>query len=317
MGLLTLFTLAVHLRVRARARSEGAAERDASSPRRITRRSSSWPFVTPGCSILRQRRIRLRGSVCCRRAVFGRREFRDDVQRAAPIRDAGREALAKAAGGDGNGSCVDPKEMLGYGLTHIVTNHMIVATEDGAVGKHRLLTVGVCGYPHLIELQGGYEDEYVKTQRRVEVQVADPRVQAGAVAPVRRLRESCGRVPRVAGAASRRFGAVPPVRLDAQGGPLTVALAESLQIPVGRVTWIRLHFAGTSFVRDNVGAEHTLRCPSCDVTENNGGRGFKVNRTFEVTSDGLGVMVDIDLLKSLHEDSNGYALRPTARIEAE
>jgi hypothetical protein len=75
----------------------------------------------------------------------------------------GREALAKAAGGDGNGGCVDPKTMLGYGLTHIVTNHMIVATEDGAVGKHRLLTVGVCGYPHAMELQGGYEDVYVKT----------------------------------------------------------------------------------------------------------------------------------------------------------
>jgi hypothetical protein len=76
----------------------------------------------------------------------------------------GREALAKAAGGDGNGNCVDPRGTLGYGLTHIVTNHMIVATEDGAVGKHRLLTVGVCGYPHLIELQGGYEDVYVKTE---------------------------------------------------------------------------------------------------------------------------------------------------------
>jgi hypothetical protein len=24
--------------------------------------------------------------------------------------------------------------------------------------------VGVCGYPHLMELQGGYEDEYVKTK---------------------------------------------------------------------------------------------------------------------------------------------------------
>lgn len=76
----------------------------------------------------------------------------------------GREALAKAAGGDGKGGCADPKTQLGYGLTHIVTNHMIVATKDGAVGKHRLLTVGVCGYPHLMELQGGYEDEYVKTK---------------------------------------------------------------------------------------------------------------------------------------------------------
>jgi hypothetical protein len=108
---------------------------------------------------------------------------------------------------------------------------------------------------------------------------------------------------------------VPPVRLDALGGPLTVALAESMQIPVGRVTWIRLHFAGTSYVGDKIGGQHPLRCPSCDVTESNGGRGFKLNRTFEVTTDGLGVMVDIDLLKSLHEDSSGYVLRPTARIE--
>jgi hypothetical protein len=74
----------------------------------------------------------------------------------------GREALAEAAGGR-NGKCIDPKETLGNGLTHIVTNHMIVATKDGAVGKHRLLTVGVCGYPHAMELQGGYEDVYVKT----------------------------------------------------------------------------------------------------------------------------------------------------------
>lgn len=76
----------------------------------------------------------------------------------------GREALAKAAGGDGSGKCVDPKTTLGYGLTHLVTNHMIVATKDGAAGKHRLLTVGVCGNPHTMELQGGYEDEYVKTK---------------------------------------------------------------------------------------------------------------------------------------------------------
>lgn len=75
----------------------------------------------------------------------------------------GREELAKAAGGDGHGKCVDPKDTLGYGLTHLVVNHMIVPTRDGAVGKHRLLAMGVCGYPHLLELQGGYEDVYVKT----------------------------------------------------------------------------------------------------------------------------------------------------------
>ncbi len=100
----------------------------------------------------------------------------------------GREALAKAAGGDGKGGCADPKTQLGYGLTHIVTNHMIVATKDGAVGKHRLLTVGVCGYPHAMELQGGYEDEYVKTKdgwrfkTRTHVFKAAPSLQFGVCA---------------------------------------------------------------------------------------------------------------------------------------
>lgn len=73
----------------------------------------------------------------------------------------GREALAKAAGGDGKGNC--RPDRLGQGLTHIVTNHMITPTKNGAIGKHRLISVGVCGYPHLMELQGGYEDVYVKT----------------------------------------------------------------------------------------------------------------------------------------------------------
>lgn len=97
----------------------------------------------------------------------------------------GRSALARAAGGDGNGKCVDPRETLGFGLTHIVTNHMIVPTKDGAVGKHRLITVGVCGYPHLMELQGGYEDVYVKTndgwkfRSRIHVFKQTPSLQFG------------------------------------------------------------------------------------------------------------------------------------------
>jgi hypothetical protein len=108
---------------------------------------------------------------------------------------------------------------------------------------------------------------------------------------------------------------VPPVRLNALGGPLTVALAESLQVPVGRITWIRLHFTANSYVLDSTGGQHALRCPSCEDTDNNSGRGFKLNRTFEVTAGGLALAVDIDLLKSLHTDQSGYVLRPTARIE--
>lgn len=110
---------------------------------------------------------------------------------------------------------------------------------------------------------------------------------------------------------------VPPIKLDALGGPLTVALAESMQVPVGRITWIRLHFTGGSFVRDDLGGEHDLRCPSCDVTDNNDGRGFKLNRAFAVTTEGLAVTVDVDLHKSLHQNASGYVLRPTARIEVD
>jgi hypothetical protein len=119
---------------------------------------------------------------------------------------------------------------------------------------------------------------------------------------------------------------VPAVKMNALGGSLTVALVDSLQVPQGRITWIRLHLVpGGSYLAENGGAEYamaddsmapnSLRCPSCEVTDNNQGRGFKLNRTFEVTSDGLAVTIDLDLGVSLHEDVNGYVLRPTARIE--
>lgn len=109
---------------------------------------------------------------------------------------------------------------------------------------------------------------------------------------------------------------VPPVRLDALSGALTVDLVDSLQIPTGRVTWIRLHFTDGSYVVDSTGGEHPLECPSCEITDNNDGRGFKLNRTFEVSSDGLSLIADVDLRQSLlHENVNGFVLRPTVRVE--
>lgn len=75
----------------------------------------------------------------------------------------GRDALAVAAGGKGDGKCQDPKDYIGYGINHIVVNHVIIPTAEGAIGKHKLIAIGICGYPHLMELQGGYEDVYVKT----------------------------------------------------------------------------------------------------------------------------------------------------------
>ena len=74
----------------------------------------------------------------------------------------GREALAVAAGGGKNG-CQDPKTQLGYGIHHIAVNHVILPTAEGAIGKSYLLAIGVGGKPTTIELQGGYEDVYVRT----------------------------------------------------------------------------------------------------------------------------------------------------------
>lgn len=75
----------------------------------------------------------------------------------------GRAALIDAAGGDGKGGCKDPKTQMGYGISHIVANHVITPTPQGAIGRSYLLAIGVGGDPTRIERQGGYEDVYVKT----------------------------------------------------------------------------------------------------------------------------------------------------------
>jgi hypothetical protein len=75
----------------------------------------------------------------------------------------GRAALIKAAGGDGQGGCVDPKTTMGYGISHLIVNLVVTPTLDGAVGKSYLLAIGVGGDPTKIERQGGYDDVYVKT----------------------------------------------------------------------------------------------------------------------------------------------------------
>jgi hypothetical protein len=75
----------------------------------------------------------------------------------------GREALADAGGGDGKGGCKDPKTTLGYGISHISVNHVIMPAPGGATGRSYLLAIGVGGDPTTIERQGGYDDVYVKT----------------------------------------------------------------------------------------------------------------------------------------------------------
>lgn len=111
-------------------------------------------------------------------------------------------------------------------------------------------------------------------------------------------------------------GDVPPVRLDALSGALSVFLIDSMQVPVGRITWIRLHFWDRAYLFDSSQNIFDVACTSCEVTDNNQGKGFKLNRTFEMTATGLSLIVDVDLRQSLlHENSTGYVLRPTARVE--
>lgn len=84
----------------------------------------------------------------------------------APSRDGkvgnrwqGRERLAGAAGGGTNGC----REVAWNGVTHVLSNHVITPSPEGARGVVNLVAVGVDGDPHKVEAQGYYEDVYVKT----------------------------------------------------------------------------------------------------------------------------------------------------------
>lgn len=78
------------------------------------------------------------------------------------FRATGRDALAVAAGGGPDG-CRPPETLLGFGIRHVITAHVITPTPTGATGRSTLLAIGVGGNPTTIEHQGGYEDVYVKT----------------------------------------------------------------------------------------------------------------------------------------------------------
>jgi SnoaL-like protein len=85
----------------------------------------------------------------------------------------GRERLAVAAGG-GKSGCIDPKTVPDrYSMSHLVANHVITPTPEGATGKSYLLVVGF-GDPTAKESArqavrayawGGYDDVYVKTAK--------------------------------------------------------------------------------------------------------------------------------------------------------
>lgn len=88
----------------------------------------------------------------------------DDWGQPGRVFAKGREALANAAGG-GPGGCRDPKTSLGYGIHHVITDQIIEARPDGAYGRNKLIAMSIGGDPSKNEVQGGYEDSYVKTAK--------------------------------------------------------------------------------------------------------------------------------------------------------
>ena len=74
-------------------------------------------------------------------------------------RYVGRERLAEAARG-GRPDCTD---VPWAGIIHMLVNHVIEPSPEGATGKVYLIAVGLDGEPGKVEAQGRYEDVYVKT----------------------------------------------------------------------------------------------------------------------------------------------------------
>jgi len=71
----------------------------------------------------------------------------------------GRQALAELIGGGAKG-CKTRQVWTDW--SHLMLNHEITATPDGAKGRIYLVQLGMKG-PGTIERHGGYEDVYVKT----------------------------------------------------------------------------------------------------------------------------------------------------------
>jgi hypothetical protein len=73
----------------------------------------------------------------------------------------GRDRLAEAAGG-GPGGC---REVSWKGVSHILANHVVTPSPEGARGRVDLIAVGVDQTPNKLERQGHYEDVYVRTPK--------------------------------------------------------------------------------------------------------------------------------------------------------
>src|SRR5688572_6619984 len=71
----------------------------------------------------------------------------------------GREALATLVGGGSRGC---KTKLVWTDWSHLMLNHQITATPEGATGRIYLVQLGMKG-PGSVDRHGGYEDVYVKT----------------------------------------------------------------------------------------------------------------------------------------------------------
>jgi hypothetical protein len=71
----------------------------------------------------------------------------------------GRDKLAAAA----RGGARDCNDVPWKGISHMLVNHVITPSPEGASGKVYLVAIGLDGEPTKVEAQGHYEDVYVKT----------------------------------------------------------------------------------------------------------------------------------------------------------
>jgi hypothetical protein len=95
----------------------------------------------------------------------------DGFSKGGVVLAKGREQLAEVVGG-GSFGCKRPTKgptatpgdgpVAWNGWSHVMVNHVITATPDGAAGRVYLLMLGMTG-PNSLQRDGGYEDLYVKT----------------------------------------------------------------------------------------------------------------------------------------------------------
>ncbi len=75
------------------------------------------------------------------------------------VKYQGRDKLAEAA----LGGAKDCAGVPWNGIRHLMANHLIEPSPEGAAGKVYLVAIGLDGEPGKVEAQGHYEDVYVKT----------------------------------------------------------------------------------------------------------------------------------------------------------